>query len=131
MIVLDASAVLELMFRTPAGLEVARRIASDAETLHAPHLIDIECLQAVRRYCRAGVVDEARARLALEDLAALDVTRYPHDAVWQRIWALRDNVTAYDAAYVALAEALRAPLLTTDARIARAPGHAARVELID
>jgi predicted nucleic acid-binding protein len=130
MIVVDASSVLELLFRTPAGLKVAERIAPTEETIHAPHLLDLEVIQAVRRYERAGVVDSDRARWALEDLAALDVNRYPHDPMWERIWELRENLTAYDAAYVALAEALGAPLLTGDARIANAPGHRARVELL-
>ena len=130
MIVIDASAVLELLFRTAAGLEVAERIADAHETLHAPHLLDVEILQAVRRYTRTGMLDEARARMALDDLAALDMARYPLDAMWERVWELRDNLTAYDGAYVALAEVLRAPLLTADARIAKAPGHHARVELI-
>ena len=130
MIVIDASAVLELLFRTPAGLEVAARIAGVYETLHAPHLLDLEVIQTVRRYDRTGVVDGARALSALEDFAALDLTRYPHDVMWERIWELRNTLTAYDAAYVALAEALRAPLLTADARIANAPGHRAHVALL-
>lgn len=130
MIVIDASAVLELLFQTPSGLQVAARVAPTGESLHAPHLLDLEVIQVVRRYERLGVVDEARARQALEDFAALDVARYPHDVMWQRVWELRRNLTAYDGVYVALAEALRAPLLTSDTRIAGAAGHHARVEVI-
>lgn len=130
MIVIDASAVLELLFRTEGGDAVAARIAPDAETLHAPHVLDVEVVQAVRRYERANVIDGGRAFEALGDLALLDVTRHAHDFMWRRIWELRHNLTAYDAAYVALAEALPAPLLTADGRIAAASGHSARVELI-
>jgi predicted nucleic acid-binding protein len=127
-IVLDASAVLELLLGTPAGARVARRIAAPAETLHAPHLVDLEVAQVLRRFERAGDIDEARGRDALEVLRSLDVARYPHDLLLPRIWQLRDAVTAYDAAYLALAEALAAPLLTTDARLARSRGHRAHVE---
>jgi predicted nucleic acid-binding protein len=130
MIVLDASAVLELLLGGPAAPRVARRIAPAEESLHAPHLLDLEVAQVVRRYHRAGTFDEERGRAALRDLVALDVQRYPHDVFLPRIWQLRDRVTAYDAAYLALAEVLGAPLLTLDARLARARGHRARVELV-
>jgi predicted nucleic acid-binding protein len=129
-IVLDASAVLELLLGTPAGARVARRIGDPAETLHAPHLLDLEVAQVLRRFQREGDVDEARGREALEVLRELDLARYPHDVLLPRIWQLRDAVTAYDAAYLALAEALAAPLLTADARLARTRGHRARVELL-
>jgi predicted nucleic acid-binding protein len=129
-IVLDASVVLELLLGTPAGTRVAQRIASPAETLHAPHLIDLEVAQVLRRFEREGDIDEARGREALEVLRDLDVVRYPHDVMLPRIWQLRDAMTAYDAAYLALAEALAAPLLTADAKLARTHGHRARVELL-
>ncbi|MBI4728174.1 MAG: type II toxin-antitoxin system VapC family toxin [Acidobacteria bacterium] len=130
MIVLDASAAIELVLDTEAGEAVARRIADPGESLHAPHLIDLEVAQALRRYSREGQVSHARARHALEDFGDLDVERYPHHDLLPRIWELRGGVTAYDAAYLALAEALRAPLLTLDARLARARGHSARLELV-
>ena len=130
MIVLDASAVLELLLGTSAGLAVVSRIAVTGATLHAPHLLDLEVTQVLRRYCASAVLDAERARLALDDLRALDVSRYPHEAMLDRIWQLRENLTAYDAAYVALAEALDATLVTFDARLAAAPGHAARVECL-
>jgi predicted nucleic acid-binding protein len=130
MIVLDASAVLELLLGGPAAPSVVRRIAPAHESLHAPHLLDLEVAQVVRRYHRAGAFDEERGRAALRDLAGLDLHRYPHDVFLPRIWELRDRVTAYDAAYLALAEVLEAPLLTLDARLARAAGHRARVELV-
>jgi predicted nucleic acid-binding protein len=129
-IVLDASAVLELLLGTPVGARVARRIAAPAETLHAPHLVDLEVVQVLRRFQREGDIDEARGREALGSLRELDVARYPHDVLLPRIWQLRDTVTAYDAAYLALAEALAAPLLTADAKLARARGHRARVEVV-
>lgn len=131
MIVLDASAVLELLLRTTGGVAVSERIASPNESLHTPHLLDLEVLQVLRRYGASGALSADRAQLALEDLAALDLERYPHEPLLGRVWQLRDNLTAYDAAYVALAEALAAPLLTFDVRLARAPGHRARIELLE
>jgi predicted nucleic acid-binding protein len=125
-IVLDASAVIELLLRTPIGDGVARRIAD--EPLAAPHLIDVEVAQVMRRYERARSVTAPRGRQLLEDLVDLDATRYPHDVLLPRVWQLRANLTAYDAVYVALAEALGAPLVTCDGRLARATGHRARVE---
>lgn len=130
MIVLDASAAVELVLGTEAGREVARRVADPGISLHAPHLLDVEVDQVVRRYVRGGQVTEERGRLALELLADLDLERHGHDALLPRMWALRVNLTAYDAAYVALAEALDAPLLTRDRRLANAPGHTARVVVV-
>ena len=129
MIVLDASAAVELLLSTPAGRGIARRISSPRETLHAPHLIDLEVAQALRRYVRTGELDEGRAREALEDLRDLDLGRYPHDALLPRIWELRDNASAYDGAYLALAEVLDATLLTTDGPLGRVPGVRARGEV--
>ncbi|HEY3821062.1 MAG TPA: type II toxin-antitoxin system VapC family toxin [Polyangiaceae bacterium] len=128
MIVLDASAVLELLLRTPTGANVERRIAAPRESLHVPHLLDVEVAQVVRRYERRRAITAARGREMLEDLSDLDATRYPHDVLLRRIWDLRQNLTAYDAVYVALAEALAAPLLTCDASFAGAHGHAAKIE---
>jgi len=130
LIVLDSSALLDFLLRTPRGEAVARRIASADETLHAPHLLDLEVVHVLRRYESKGLLARTRAEEALRDFADLDITRYPHEDLLRRIWALRKNVTAYDAAYVALAEALGAPLLTADEKLARSPGHKARVEVI-
>ncbi len=130
MIVLDASAVIELLLRTPAGRAVARRISVADTTLHAPHLLDLEVAQVLRRYCSQKVLSPERALLALDDLRAFKLTRYAHEPMLQRIWLLRENLTVYDAAYVALAESLDAPLLTLDARAGQASGHRAVVELI-
>jgi predicted nucleic acid-binding protein len=129
MIVVDASAVLELLLRGPASQAIASRIGSDDEDLHAPHLLDLEVAQVLRRHAQAGAIGEERGRQALEDLADLDVARHPHDLFLPRIWELRGHVTAYDAAYLALAEALAAPLVTLDRRLARAGGHRARIEI--
>lgn len=130
MIVLDASAALELLLATELGAVVATRIADSNETIHAPHLLDLEVTQVLRRFARAGSVSPARAEEALDDLQALDVARYPHDVLIPRVWELRGNLTAYDGAYVALAEALRCPIVTTDARLAAAPGNRATIELV-
>jgi predicted nucleic acid-binding protein len=129
-IVLDASAVVELVLGTAVGRSIAERIAQPALGLHAPHLLDVEVAQVVRRYVLGGQVTEERGRRALDHLMALDVERHPHDALLARIWALRANLTAYDAAYVALAEALGAPLLTRDRGLAGSAGHTARIELV-
>ena len=130
MIVVDASAVIEVLLNTPSGIQIAERFFDPAETLHAPHLLDVEVAQVLRRYTRTGELDTARGLQALEDLVDFPLTRYPHDLFLLRIWELRHNVTAYDAAYIALAEALGAPLMTRDAALASAPGNRARIELI-
>lgn len=114
----------------PAGVALEERLFSAGETLHAPHLLDVEVAQVLRRYALAGDVGTERCRAALDDLAGVALTRYPHDFLMQRVWDLRGNLSAYDAVYVALAETLDAPLLTRDRRLANAPGHAARVEVI-
>ncbi len=128
--VLDASAVIELLLNTERGRRVSRRIAAPETLLHAPHLVDLEVAQCLRRYVSAQTISQERARLALEHLGALGLERYPHEPFIGRIWALRHNLTAYDAAYVALAETLAAPLLTCDQRLGQAPGLATTVEVV-
>jgi predicted nucleic acid-binding protein len=130
MIVIDASAVLEAVLRTPAAEMVERRLFEPGQTLHAPHLLDLEVAQVIRRYAASGDIDDERGRAALADFADLVVYRYPHDFLLPRVWGLRNNLTAYDAVYVALAEVLDAPLLTRDRRLAAASGHHAHVDLI-
>ncbi len=105
------------------------KLFAPQQTLHAPHLLDVEVAQVVRRYAANGEIDGERGRLALTDLADFPLQRYPHDFLLPRIWELRNNLTAYDSAYVALAEVLDAPLLTRDRRLASAAGHRAQIEL--
>ncbi len=130
MIVLDASAVVALLLNGSAGRRVAEAISSPALSLHAPELLDVEVLQALRRYVRTGALTAERGAVSVGALGQLDIARYGHADFASRMWALRENLTAYDAAYIALAEALDAPLLTLDARLAAAPGHQAEVRLI-
>jgi len=129
-IVLDASAVVELLLATEAGRSIADRIDDPTLGLHAPHLVDIEVAQTLRRYVRDGALAPASASAALDDLHALDLERHAHEPLLDRIWSLRQNLTAYDAVYVALAEALDATLLTCDRKLARAPGIGRRVEIV-
>ena len=130
MIVLDASALLEVLLRTPAAAALDQRLFQPGQTLHAPHLIDVEIAQVIRRYAANGEISAERGRLALDDFAAFRLHRYSHDILLPRVWELRHNLTAYDAVYVALAEALEAPLLTRDRRLAAATAHHARVEVL-
>ena len=130
MIVVDASAVVEVLLGTLAAPTVERRLFRAGETLHAPHLLDIEVAHAIRRYAARGEVDGQRGRTALADLADFPLYRYPHDPLLLRVWDLRNNFTAYDAVYVALAEELRVPLITRDRRLAGAAGHHAHIELV-
>ena len=130
MIVLDASAAVEWLLRTPCGLAIEQRIVSSAETLHAPHLLDVEVVQVLRRYVATGTLAAGRAREALQDLIDLRLTRYPHAPFLPRAWELRHNFSAYDALYIALAETLRGTLLTCDGKLASAPRHRARIQLM-
>lgn len=112
------------------GDQAAERMLDPAETLHAPHLLDLEVAQVLRRYVRTREISALRGREGLDDYLDLRIDRHPTEPLLPRIWALRDNATAYDAAYLALAEALDAPLITADARLSAASGHTARVEVL-
>jgi predicted nucleic acid-binding protein len=129
-IVLDASVVIEVLLNTPVGESLADRVLDPSETTCAPHLLDVEVLQVLRRYARRGDIDSERGRQAVDDLLDLPIERFPHDPFLPRIWELRQNATAYDATYIALAEALGATLLTRDERLARVPDHGATVEIV-
>ena len=127
---LDASALVELLLGTEQGRSIGARVADPALGLHVPHLADVEVVQTLRRYVRESELDPASAASALDDLHSLDLQRHAHEPLLDRIWGLRQNLTAYDAVYVALAEALDTILLTCDRKLARAPGMARRVELV-
>ncbi len=130
MIVVDASAILEVLLATAAAPIVGRRLFAAGVSLHAPHLLDVEVAQVLRRYAAAGHLDVDRGREALCDLIDLPLERYSHEPLLGRVWELRANLTAYDAVYVALAEALRAPLVTRDTRLAASARRTVVVELI-
>ena len=130
MIVIDASAAIELTLRTVLGERVEIRALDPNERLYAPYLLDLEVAQVLRRLVHLKEITAARAREALEDFSALVVERSAHRELLPRIWELRDSMTAYEGAYVALAEALDAPLMTCDGRLARSHGHRATIELL-
>lgn len=130
MIVLDASALLELLLGTQVGRAIDRRISDPETSLHVPHLADVEVLQALRRYVREGEIDPAAAGISIEALRSLDLERHAHEPLLDRVFALRENLSAYDAVYVALAEALDATLVTCDAKLAGAPGLRGRIEVV-
>ena len=130
MIVVDASALVDLLLDEVAGPVLEDRLLGSGSTLHAPHLIDLEVAHAVRRRALSGSLEEGRGSTAIRDLRLVPLHRYAHDLLLGRIWELRHSVTAYDACYVALAEVLGAPLVTRDAALARTRGHEARIELV-
>jgi predicted nucleic acid-binding protein len=127
-LVVDTSAVLASLAARDPPPGLVERLAEDGD-LHGPHLIDTEVLHALRRMTIAGTLSNDRAADARNDFAELALVRYPHQPLSDRVWALRHNVTAYDATFVALAEALGVPLVTCDARLASAPGHRAQVDV--
>lgn len=129
MIVLDASAAVDWLLQTAAGQRIERRIYSRGETLHAPHLLDLEVAQVLRRLTQHATIPPECADQAIQDLLDLRLTRYAHSVLLPHIWQLRHNFSAYDAAYVVLAEKLGATLLTRDARLASTPIGALKVEL--
>lgn len=129
MIVIDASAMIELLLDTEIGREVGGRVFAE-NSRHAPHLLDIEVAQVMRRYVSSNQVKRPRGLEALEDLSEFPLTRHAHTFLLERVFALRQNLSAYDAVYVALAEALGATLLTCDRGLARAPRLHAKVELL-
>ncbi|HWS63485.1 MAG TPA: type II toxin-antitoxin system VapC family toxin [Steroidobacteraceae bacterium] len=127
---LDASALLEILLRTSLAERLMDRALDASERMHAPHLLDVEVTQVLRRLVRLKEVTVARAEQALDDLSKLVIERHEHQSLVGRVWQLRDSISAYDGVYVALAEALDAPLLTCDAKLAGAHGHHATIELV-
>ncbi|MFN8131001.1 MAG: type II toxin-antitoxin system VapC family toxin [Solirubrobacteraceae bacterium] len=130
MLVVDTSAVLDALAARDPAAGLVERLADDGD-LHGPHLIDTELLHALRRMVARSEMSDERAADARADFADLTIVRYPHAPLSDRVWELRDNLTAYDATFVALAEALGVPLITCDAALATAPGHGARIEVFD
>jgi predicted nucleic acid-binding protein len=129
MMVVDASAVIEVLLNSANGQRIAGIILNPAETLHAPHLLDLEVAQVLRRYSASGAMRPSRAREALSDYLDMPISRYAHDLMLGRVWELRRNFTAYDALYIALAESLPGSLVTCDAALAT-NGHRAHVVLV-
>ena len=129
MIVLDASAAVDWLLQTPAGERIEHRIYSQHETLHAPHLLDLEVTQVLRRLAGQGVITADRAEQAVGDLLDLRINRYSHFVLLPRIWQLRHNFSVYDAAYVVLAETIGGVLVTRDRRLASSVGHGGTAEV--
>ena len=127
---LDASAAVELVLQTPRAERIAARALHPTERLHAPHVIDVEVVQVMRRLVQAKEITVGRADVALSDFEGLAIERHAHRPLIRRVWGLRASLSAYDATYVALAEALAAPMLTCDEKLARAHGHKAKIEVV-
>lgn len=130
MTVVDASAIAELLLRLPLAPAAERHVFEAEDGAAAPDLLNAEILHVLRRYERRGVIDEQRSREAVADLSDLPIARYPTMSLLERAWALRRNLTAYDAMYAALAEALGTPLVTTDGRLAAAARAHARITVV-
>jgi predicted nucleic acid-binding protein len=128
-VVVDASAVLEVLLNRPRAALLRERLFRPDEVLHAPHLLDLEVMQALRRHWLVGELDEDHAGRAIRYHLDFPIKRHAHDLFLARVWELRFNFTAYDAMYVALAEALRATLITSDARLAKAARRFVSVEV--
>jgi predicted nucleic acid-binding protein len=129
-IVIDASALLEVLLHTPLGAAIETRLLGTLESLHSPHLLDVEITQVIRRFVMAREIEAERAQAALDDFMGFPIWRHPHGFLLPRVWALRNNFTVYDAVYVALAEVLDATLLTHDRRLSTAAHEHVSVELM-
>ncbi len=129
MLVVDASCLFEVVADTPQAEPIRQRLAADHDHA-APHLVDAEVLGVIRRHHLTGALDQTSAAQAVDDLAEWPGERYGHRSLLARAWDLRATVRSWDALYVALAEALDAPLVTTDAHLARALGPRCSIELL-
>lgn len=133
MTVIDTSAVIAWLLRLPQATDVARRVMS-SDSLHAPALLAVETAHVLQRYVRRGDLLAEQAQRALDEFPRLGIMAHMHELLLPVIWRLRENFTAYDASFAALAVMLDAPLVTLDARTARAPWPAdllpLRVDLI-
>ena len=130
LIVLDASVVVEILLGGRRATAIHGRLARAGQTWHAPSLVEVEVAHVLRRLNLSRQLADLRGRQALRDLTGLGLYLHEHGPLLPRAWALRANLSAYDAVYVALAEGLGAPLLTFDARLASATGHVARIEVV-
>jgi predicted nucleic acid-binding protein len=130
MIVIDASALVEILLGTAEGQVLAFRMLVPGQRMNAPFLVDVEVASAFRRMLLAGFIGEESARSALNQYVRLSIVRHGHTGLLPRIWELRHNLSACDAAYVALAETLGVPLITHDARLFAAASHYPKMELI-
>lgn len=128
-IVVDASALVDVFLRRPSAAAILECIGHEAA--HAPVTIDAEVVHALRRNWLAGLIRDNVAADAIASLQIAPITRHSVSRLTERMWSLRNNVTAYDAAYVALAEALKVPLITRDQRLANSSGHTAHIQYID
>ncbi|HKT15463.1 MAG TPA: type II toxin-antitoxin system VapC family toxin [Allosphingosinicella sp.] len=130
MIVVDASVLIEVLVRPKERPQIAERILHPDEQVHVPHLVDVEVAQVMRRFVRSGDITARLGKAILSDLAVFPLHRHGHDYLLPRVWELRENLTAYDAVYVALAELLEVVLLTRDRKLAGASGLRAKIELV-
>jgi predicted nucleic acid-binding protein len=130
MLVVDASSLCEVLIGTQGAEAIRDRLAADRDHA-APHIVDVEVFGVIRREHLRGRLDRTEANQAVEDLEAWPGERFGHRPLLARAWELRDTVRGWDAMYVALAEALDAILVTTDRRLAAAPGPTCSIELVD
>jgi predicted nucleic acid-binding protein len=130
LIVVDASVLVPALADPDSDGDTARSRLLVEPELHAPYHLDLEVVSSLRRRLQTGSIDRSRADEALSNLEILIVRRHPFGTLLDRIWSLRENVTPYDAAYIALAEALDVPLVTADRRLARTPGVHCSIELL-